>query len=145
MLASAAAEVPASDDWVVEPKWDGFRTLVEVDERLAVKVTSRHGRRWERALPEVAALGPLIGRPAVLDGETIVLADGRPHFGHLSRRLARARWAHDEARRAPATFVAFDILRLGDEDLTTQPWDRWRRALEGLHLAGPAIHHHGDR
>jgi bifunctional non-homologous end joining protein LigD len=87
MLAATAAAVPASDDWVAEPKWDGFRTILQVNDALAVTMTSRTGRRWDHAFPELADIGRQVGRPVILDGETIVMARGRPNFGHLSRRL----------------------------------------------------------
>lgn len=129
MLASAAPVVPAGDAWVFEPKMDGFRTLLAVDGQGRVRMASRTGRRWERAFPELAELGRAVGRPMVLDGETVVMGDGRPDFDLLSRRL------HGRPG-PPATFVAFDILELDGERLTARPWRERRRLLELVELDG---------
>jgi bifunctional non-homologous end joining protein LigD len=127
MLARSAPAVPVGDVWVFEPKMDGFRTLLAVDAAGQVRITSRRGHRWERAFPELADLGRRLGRRVVLDGENVVMGDGRPDFGLLSRRL------HGRPG-PPATFVAFDVLELDGERATNLAWQQRRRLLEDLEL-----------
>ena len=139
MLACPGAAIPAPPgEWAFEPKWDGMRTIVSVDADLATRLVSRTGKVWTDAFPELADLGRVVGRPVVLDGETIVLGDdGRPSFERLSWRLRAPRPAIPP-RRCPATFVAFDVLALDGEVVTDRPWSKRRALLETLSLDGPA-------
>src|SRR5918998_3726017 len=72
MLAVSSTRPPAGSDWVAEPKYDGFRTLITVARDGRCRVVSRHGRLWTDRFPELARIGRDIGRPVVLDGETVV-------------------------------------------------------------------------
>src|SRR5204862_5622571 len=118
MLAKPVDAIP-DGDYVFEPKWDGFRTIVfrDGDE---VELGSRNERPMTRYFPElVAALLAELPERCVVDGE-IVLATGRGlDFEALQLRLhpAASRVAL-LAARTPASFIAFDLLALGDEDLT---------------------------
>ncbi len=135
MLARLRRELPR-DGFVYEPKWDGFRCLAFVDGD-DVDLRSRHGRPLTRYFPElVAALRGLAAGACVLDGE--IVAAGEPDFDALLLRLHPAasrveRLAHE----APAAFVAFDLVALGDDDLREEPFVRRRALLEEL-LAGAA-------
>ncbi len=131
MLAKPAADIPAGQ--LYEPKWDGFRSIIfrDGDE---VEIGSRKERPMTRYFPEVVA-AVLANFPprAVIDGE-IVIADQERNtldFEALQQRI------HPAASRVkllseqtPASFVAFDLLALGDEDLTQQPLAHRRTALE---------------
>jgi len=79
----------------------------------------------------------LAGRRAVLDGEIVVLRDGRPDFDAISGRLAARRLAGWAAHLRPATFVAFDLLEVDRRRLADQPYAARREALIGLGLDGP--------
>jgi bifunctional non-homologous end joining protein LigD len=131
--------VPRDDDadgWVYEPKWDGLRALVRIDEDLKVRPLSRRGQALVRPLPELAAMGPAIGRSVVLDGEIVALdGDGRPSYERLSARLTASR-PERVARTTPVTFVAFDVLQLDGEPLVEQPWWLRRDVLTGLAWPG---------
>ena len=151
MLARSVAAVPdqPSDGpgWVYEPKWDGFRALVfrDGDE---VRIDSRNGRPMQRYFPEVveAVAGALPPR-CVVDGE-IVLArpgdgTGTAHldFDALGQRIhpAGSRVAM-LAEQTPASLVVFDLLALGDDDLTARPLAERLALLDGLGLSGPQVH-----
>ena len=143
MLAKPVDGIP-SGDYVFEPKWDGFRTIVfrDGDE---VEFGSRNERPMTRYFPELvdAALAELPSR-CVIDGE-IVLPDftaGRLDFEALQLRLhpaaSRVRLL---AAQTPAHFVAFDLLALGSDDYTERPFDERRAALEtALSAVRPPIH-----
>src|SRR3954469_11513332 len=122
MLGKLARELPTGD-YVFEPKWDGFRCLAfrDGDE---VDLRSRNDRPLARYFPElVEALRALAARRLVLDGEIVVVRGGELHFEALMGRLhpsaSRVQRLRDEA---PARFVAFDLLALGDRDLRDAPF-----------------------
>ena len=128
MLARLVPTIPDSGSY--EPKWDGFRSIVfrDGDE---VEIGSRNGRPMTRFFPEiVAAVRHELPPRCVVDGE-IVLATGHGlDFEALQLRLhpAASRVAL-LADRTPASFIAFDLLALGDEDLTGAPFRRRRELL----------------
>ena len=133
MLARAVESMPEVEPgelWF-EPKWDGFRAVVFRDGP-SVEIGSRNERPLARYFPELA--GPLRARlpqRCVLDGELVVAgSDGGLDFDALSARIhpAASRIAR-LAAETPARFVAFDILALGDRDLTGRPFVERRMVL----------------
>ena len=133
MLARAAESLPSAgpgEMWY-EPKWDGFRGLVFRD-GAEVEIGSRNERPLTRYFPELA--GPLRARlpqRCVLDGELVIAGAGSGlDFDALSARIhpAASRIAR-LATETPARFVAFDILALGDRDLTGLPFAERRSIL----------------
>lgn len=143
MLAKAVSEIPRGH-FAYEPKWDGFRSIVfrDGDE---IEIGSRNARPLTRYFPElVEAFRMSLPKRCVLDGE-IVVPDptrGRLDFESLQQRIhpaeSRVRML---AQRTPAHFIAFDVLALGDQDLTREPLDVRRSALvETLADAASPIH-----
>ncbi len=142
MLAKPVATIPAGQ--LVEPKWDGFRSIIfrDGDE---VEIGSRNERPMTRYFPDVVdAVKANFPPRAVIDGEIIVAnIDGNTlDFEALQQRI------HPAASRVkllsaqtPASFVAFDLLALGDESLMDTPLIDRRHALESaLADARPPIH-----
>ncbi len=126
----------------VEPKWDGFRSIVfrDGDE---VEIGSRNERPMTRYFPElVAAVTRELPDRCVVDGEIVIATGHGLDFDALQQRI------HPAASRVtllseatPASFVAFDLLALGDDDLTRPPFGRRRaRLVEALGGARPPIH-----
>jgi ATP-dependent DNA ligase len=137
MLAKPAGAMP-DGDYLFEPKWDGFRSIVfrDGDE---VEIGSRNERPMTRYFPElVSAFAAGLPRRCVIDGEIVLpdFATGRLDFEALQLRLhpAASRVAM-LAQATPAHFVAFDLLALDDEDYTQRPFGERRAALERA-LAG---------
>src|SRR5918911_4468951 len=140
MLARPAGAIPPGEFY--EPKWDGFRSIVFRDGE-EVEIGSRKERPMTRYFPEVVeAVRRSFPPRAVIDGEIVVAGDGGLDFWALQQRI------HPAASRVtllatatPATFIAFDLLALGDDDLTGEPFAHRRAALErALPQAGPPIH-----
>ncbi|MFP5073151.1 ATP-dependent DNA ligase [Pseudonocardia nantongensis] len=142
MLAKPAPSIP--DGRRYEPKWDGFRSIVfrDGDE---VEIGSRNERPMTRYFPEVVeAVTANFPQRAVIDGE-IVVADTTRNtldFEALQQRIhpaaSRVRLLSTET---PASFVAFDLLALDDEDLTGRPFAERRERLEtALADAVPPVH-----
>jgi len=121
----------------VEPKWDGFRAIVfrDGDE---VEIGSRNTKPMQRYFPEVvAAIRDALPERCVVDGEIVVpSADGaRLDFEALLQRVPpAASRVNLLAERTPARLVLWDILALGDDDLTGEPFATRRGVLDGLLL-----------
>jgi len=138
MLARAASEIPVGN-YIYEPKWDGFRALV-YRAGDSVELVSRSSKILTRYFPElVAALRSAPLERCVLDGEIVVVGPAGLDFDLLSARVhpAESRIAL-LAQTTPASFVAFDLLCAGGEDLTATPFVSRRAALE--RLMGPLGH-----
>jgi ATP-dependent DNA ligase len=142
MLAKPVKDIPVGQ--LYEPKWDGFRSIVFRD-GAEVEIGSRNERPMTRYFPEVveAVLANFPER-AVIDGE-IVVADTTRNtldFEALQQRIHPAvSRVSMLSEKTPASFIAFDVLALGDEDLTGRPFAE-RRALleEALAKAAPPVH-----
>jgi ATP-dependent DNA ligase len=129
-LARSAKELPDGDNWVYEPKFDGFRTIVfrDGDE---VYLQSRNGKPMNRYFPEVVeSIARMDRERLVMDGEIIVVVDGVQEFDLLSQRIhpaeSRVRML---AEQWPAAYVAFDLLADGDEGLMQLPFGERRERL----------------
>ncbi len=136
MLAKAATKLPVGEGLFYEPKWDGFRCIVfrDGDE---VELGSRNERPLTRYFPEVVeAVKAHLPERCVVDGEIVVPAGDRLHFEALLQRIhpaeSRVRLL---AEQTPASFVAFDLLALGDESLLDRPFAERRQRLQTA-LAG---------
>jgi ATP-dependent DNA ligase len=142
MLAKLADAIPDGDGWLYEPKWDGFRTLVFRDGD-DVYLQSRDLKPMQRYFPElVAPLQGALPARAVLDGEIVIAGAAGLDFSALLLRIhpAASRVAM-LAREMPASFVAWDLLAEGDEDLRPLPLAERRRRLEAaLANARPPVH-----
>ncbi len=142
MLSKAAAALPAGEGWLFEPKWDGFRTLVfrDGDE---VLLQSRDEKPMNRYFPElVAPLAAVLPERCVVDGEVVIVGTGGLDFEALLLRIhpaaSRVRLL---AEQSPASYVAWDLLALGDEDLRETPLAARRERLEqALAEAPPPVH-----
>jgi ATP-dependent DNA ligase len=138
MLAKAATSLPSGDGWLFEPKWDGFRTLVFRD-RDDVVLQSRDHKPMNRYFPElIEPLRARLPERCVVDGEVVIAGDEGLDFEALLLRIhpAASRVAL-LARATPASFVAWDLLAEGDEDLRGRPLSERRARLEQA-LAGAA-------
>jgi ATP-dependent DNA ligase len=140
MLAKSVPAIPATGH--VEPKWDGFRTIVFRDGDEVV-LGSRNERPMTRYFPEVVA-AILANTPArcVLDGEIVLIREDRLDFDALQLRIHPAASRVELlARETPASFVAFDLLAVGEESLLDADFGRRReRLVEVLAGAAPPIH-----
>ncbi len=136
MLAQLVRELPG-EGFVYEPKWDGFRCLAfrDGDE---VDLRSRHDRPLARYFPElVEAIRALPCRRIVLDGEIILAGPHGFDFAALMGRLHPAPSRVEMlSRQSPASYVAFDVLAAGDDDLRHLPFRQRRARL--VELAGAA-------
>jgi ATP-dependent DNA ligase len=142
MLAKSVSELPTGDEWIYEPKWDGFRTLIFRDgDELFIQ--SRDEKPLDRYFPElVEALKAQLPQRCVLDGEIVIAGEKGLEFESLQLRL------HPAASRVkllsteiPASVVFFDLLAEGDTNYCSRPFRERRAAMESaLHGIKPPLH-----
>jgi ATP-dependent DNA ligase len=138
MLARSTPDLPDAPEgaYWFEPKWDGFRCLVfrDGDE---VLLGSRNDKPLTRYFPEL--LDPLrasLPTRCVVDGEIVVTSAAGLDFDALQQRIHPATSRVERlAAETPASFVAFDLVALGDDSLLATPLAERRALLEGA-LAG---------
>jgi ATP-dependent DNA ligase len=140
MLAKSVSAIPPGASY--EPKWDGFRSICFRDVA-EVELGSRNERPLTRYFPElVAAVLAELPQRCVVDGEIVIAAEKGLDFEALQQRIhpadSRVRIL---AEKTPASFIAFDLLALGDDDYTARPFSERRAALvEALADSGPSVH-----
>jgi ATP-dependent DNA ligase len=116
------------DDWLHEPKWDGFSFQV-IKDGAGVRFYSRHGTEYTDRLPGmVEAFGKLPTRSAILDGE-LCLIDPRGS-AHFYRLMAQMRTSHPDETQL--MFLAFDLLHQDGVDLRGLPLSERKRDLDRL-------------
>jgi ATP-dependent DNA ligase len=130
MEAQLVREVPHEGDWQYEPKWDGFRGVLENDGG-EVALWSRNGRPLLRYFPELTALGELLPPDSALDGEIVIAKDGQLEFDLLQMRLhpAESR-VRKLAAEMPSDFIAFDLLLWNGDPAHERPLEERRAELE---------------
>ena len=122
MAALAVHELPEGDEWLYEPKLDGYRALLIKDGK-RIEIRSRNEKDLTRMYPTVAMAGlRLNADQAVIDGEIVALsADGRPSFQALQHRGAHP--------KHQIVFYAFDVLHANGRDLMQEPLVKRREHL----------------
>src|SRR5215831_17660325 len=132
MEAELVTDVPEQGGWRYEPKWDGFRGVLENDNG-ELALWSRNGRPLLRYFPELREVGELLPPHSALDGEIVIARNGALDFDAMQMRLhpaeSRVRKLSGEI---PAEFVAFDVLLWDGEAVWEWPLERRRAHLESV-------------
>jgi ATP-dependent DNA ligase len=130
MEAELVSELPTQGGWRYEPKWDGFRGVLENDNG-ELALWSRNGRPLLRYFPELREIGEKLPPHSALDGEIVIARDGKLDFDAMQTRLhpaeSRVRKLSGEI---PATFVAFDLLLWKGKPVHELPIEKRRKELE---------------
>src|SRR6059058_489206 len=132
MEAELVAELPPADGWQYEPKWDGFRGVLEKDGG-ELALWSRKERPLLRYFPELRPLGDLLPPHSALDGEIVIARDGVLDFDSMQLRLhpAESR-VRKLSAEIPADFVVFDLLLWKGKRVHEQPLEERRARVEAL-------------
>jgi bifunctional non-homologous end joining protein LigD len=139
-MLARSGRIPDGDDWALEVKFDGMRAQLRWDGR-TLCLRSRPGRDCTAEFPELRAMAAALGpRTVILDGELVCFANnGLPNFERLRGRLrSHGQAAAIASHRAPASFLAFDLLHLDGCSTVEQPYVARRELLAELKLEGPA-------
>src|SRR5829696_4152568 len=132
MEAELVSELPDGDGWQYEPKWDGFRGILENDGG-ELALWSRKERPLLRYFPELRPLGDLLPPHSALDGEIVIAKDGILDFELMQMRLHPAESRVNRlSKEIPAEFVVFDVLLWKGKPIHELPLERRRRELEKL-------------
>jgi ATP-dependent DNA ligase len=133
MLAKRVEEIPPGNEWIFEPKWDGFRILIFRDGK-EILIQSREQKSLNRYFPEV--LPPLLQQlpsRCVVDGEIVIARNGALDFDALQLRIhPAASRVKMLSQQTPASIVLFDLLCEGSKDLRLQPFQYRRGRLEKM-------------
>jgi ATP-dependent DNA ligase len=142
MLAKRISGLPEDGDFIFEPKWDGFRALLFRDGK-EILIQSRDEKPLNRYFPELLdPVRSLLPERCVLDGELVIVQGSALDFDSLQLRLhPAASRVNLLSKQTPASFVAFDLLCVGDRNLCSEPFELRRRELESvLASVQPPLH-----
>jgi ATP-dependent DNA ligase len=132
MEAELVSELPDGDGWQYEPKWDGFRGVLENDGG-ELALWSRKERPLLRYFPELRPLGDLLPPHSALDGEIVIAQDGVIDFELMQTRLHPAESRVNKlAAEIPAEFIAFDVLLWKGKPVHELPLAKRRKELEKM-------------
>ncbi|RKQ93915.1 bifunctional non-homologous end joining protein LigD [Solirubrobacter pauli] len=149
MLATAG-DLPPSDGWAFEIKWDGVRAVAYI-EGGRIRLSSRNRTNITPRYPELSPLGRALStHEVILDGEVVSFEGGIPSFQRLQRRMHLTSEAQVRrlSQTEPVVYIIFDLLWLDGHSLLALPYSDRRKLLAKLELNGPAwqspAHHVGD-
>lgn len=139
-MLAVAGVLPADDEeFGFEFKWDGVRACAVVRSG-QVRLTSRNQRDITGSYPELAALGDLVDRPVVLDGELVAFDEsGVPSFGAIQRRIHLRDPARSLVATTPVSYYVFDLLHLDGWSIRQLSYGERRDLLDGLGLSDRRI------
>ena len=122
-LATLKSRAPVGDHWLHEIKYDGYRLQIHLNK--GVTIYTRNGHDWTNRFPLIAGAFEIPVERAILDGEVVVIKDGRTNFSELQAELA-------SGKQRGMQFFAFDLLFLQGFDLRISPQIERKRVLEML-------------
>ena len=138
MLAKEASKPFSSKDWIFEIKWDGFRSIAYVNDKVSLR--SRNNKELIDNFPELCELKDL-ARNAVLDGEIVIIKNGKADFQALQERgkAVRASEIQSQTMKLPAQYIVFDILEKDGNSTMNLPLIERKKILqsslkEGQHI-----------
>ncbi len=122
MLIAENQEPFDSNDYLYELKLDGFRCVAYLDAN-STDLRSRQNTSLISAFPELAGINRSVSERCILDGELVILENGKPNINLVQRRVLMTGYIKiaSAAHTNPACYVAFDILYFGDKDLLYTP------------------------
>jgi bifunctional non-homologous end joining protein LigD len=123
MLSTAAPRWPAGAGWALQPKWDGFRLLIELREDGRARAWSRHGVDLSARIGGLPAVFEAAGRGSLFDGELVAVGGSEERAVQDFATVCRAVLHGDRTAADRLQFVAFDVLELASENLRHRRWD----------------------
>ncbi len=120
------------EDYFAEWKWDGIRSQI-IKKGDQIFIWSRGEEMVTEAFPEIAQMASTWAEDVILDGELLVWGEDKPRdFNDLQQRLGRKKLGPDILKKAPVSFMAYDLLHLNGEDFTALTLAERRTKLESF-------------
>ena len=132
MLIGSSSEAFDSEKYIFELKLDGERCLAYLDPNLGTDLRNKRNLKMLNKVPELANIHKQVKAKCILDGELIVIKDGKPDFFEIQRRsLTTNKFKIQlQANKYPASFTAFDILFFDDQEVNDMPLMERKKLLE---------------
>lgn len=123
MLIGAEGPAFDSSNWIYELKLDGERAVAYLDPKNCAELRNKRNKRMLPVFPELENIYKQVKKPCILDGEYVVLKNGKPNFSEVQRRslMSNPFKIKLAADKLPVSFVAFDILWQDEKDLYMLP------------------------
>ncbi|MBO8127601.1 MAG: ATP-dependent DNA ligase [Peptococcaceae bacterium] len=133
-MLACRAEPFDSPDYLFEVKWDGYRCLAYL-EKTKTTLRSRNLRDLSPLFPELQKLHDMVvGWPAILDGEIVIMQKGKPSFAALQKRNQSQNAFKIErlSLEMPAVYVVFDILLWRGRPVLWEKIENRKELLAGI-------------
>ena len=132
MLIGADGDAFDSPDYIYELKWDGERCIAYLDPVGGTELRNKRNVKMLPKVPELSEMHAQVKKRCILDGELMVMKDGKPDFYEIQKRSLTTNNFKIQlaSKQYPANFVAFDILYYDDKDLTLLPLTERKQYLE---------------
>lgn len=132
MLIGADGDAFDSPDYLYELKWDGERCIAYLDPLAGTELRNKRNVKMLPKVPELSEMHAQVKKRCILDGELMVMKDGKPDFYEIQKRSLTTNTFKIQlaSKQYPANFVAFDILFYNDRDLTLLPLNERKKYLE---------------
>lgn len=137
MLCEEASEVPEGDEWVIEPKLDGWRIIAHRNANDVHVYGGRNASDYTGKLPYIEGVLARLPVDTAVDGE--LMADEGGSGGVQSVMFANGE--HDPSPASPPLkLILFDVLRVDGQDVRSLPWQERRALLEAAKFRGPLVY-----
>lgn len=122
MLLNEVRQPFDDKDYIYELKLDGIRCVAYIESK-SVTLQNKRFKELTPIYPELSDICKCVKKRVILDGELVVLTDGKPDFYALQRRSLMGDKFRISlaAKKNPVQFVAYDILYFDGKDLTDRP------------------------
>ena len=129
-----------SQDHIFELKLDGIRCIAYLSD-IEFELRNKRNKRLNSIYPELNGIGRQVKTRCILDGELLVLRDGKPDFFEIQRRSLMTNPVKIEfaAKKLPVCFTAFDILYHNDKQITDLPLLKRKALLTETVVESPSI------
>lgn len=132
MLIGEDASAFDDKNFIFETKWDGERCIAYLDPKLGTELRNKRNVKMLSKVPELSEIHKQVKKKCILDGELMVLKNGKPDFYEIQKRSLMSNQFRIQlaSKQYPATFIAFDILYVDDKDITLQTLAERKSALK---------------
>ena len=128
------------ENYIFELKLDGIRCIAYIEPKSVVLQNKQH-KDVTDIYPELSDMKKCVKKRVILDGELVVLVDGKPNFYALQKRSLMS----DEfkiklaANKNPVQFVAYDIIYYDGKELTDKPLMKRKEILSKAVTEGQSL------